>query len=44
MNGLPDKYAPFKKASKYQLKLKTKPWITAAIHESVLVKSSLSKK
>ena len=44
MNGLPDKYAPFKKVSKYQLKLKTKPWITAAIHESVLVKNSLFKK
>ena len=44
MNGLLDKHAPFKKESKYQLKLKTKPWITAAIHESILVKNSLFKK
>ena len=44
MNGLLDKHAPFKKVSKYQLKLKTKPWITAAIHKSILVKNSLFKK
>ena len=44
MNGLLDKHAPFKKVSKYQLKLKTKPWITAAIHKAVLVKKSLFKK
>ena len=28
MNGLLEKNAPFKKVSKYQLKLKTKAWIT----------------
>ena len=44
MNGLLDKHAPFKKASKYQLKLKTKPWITAAIHKSILVENYLFKK
>ena len=44
MNGLLDKHAPFKKVSKYQLKLKMKPWITAAIHKSVLVKNSFFKK
>ena len=43
INGLLDKHAPFKKVSKYQLKLKTKPWITAAIHKSILVKNSSSK-
>ena len=32
------------KVSKYQLKLKIKPWITAAIHKSILVKNSLFKK
>ena len=32
------------KVSKYQLKLKTKPWITTAIHKSILVKNSLFKK
>ena len=41
MNGLLCKHAPFKKVSKYQLKLKTKPWITAAIHKTILVESSL---
>ena len=44
MNGLLDKHALFKKVSKYQLKLKTKPWIAAAIHKTVLVKNSLFKK
>ena len=44
MNGLLDKHAPFRKVSKYQPKLKTKPWITAAIHKSILVKNSLFKK
>ena len=44
MNELLDKHAPFKKVSKYQLKLKSKPWITAAIHKSVLVKNSLFKR
>ena len=44
INGLLDNNAPFKKVSKYQLKLKTKPWIAAAIHKSILVKNSLFKK
>ena len=44
MNGLLDKHAPFKEVKKYQLKLITKPWITAAIHKSMLVKNSLFKK
>ena len=44
MNGLLDKHAPFKKVSKYQLKLKTKPWVTAAIHKSILVKNYLFKR
>ena len=44
MNRLLDKHAPFKKVSKYQLKLKTKPWITAAIHKSILIKNYLFKK
>ena len=33
MNGFLDKHAPFKKVTKYQLKLKTKSWIGAAIHK-----------
>ena len=43
MNRLLDKHFPFKKLSKYQLELKTKPWITAALRQSVLVKNSLFK-
>ena len=29
MNYLLNKYAPFKRISKYKLKFKTKPWITS---------------
>ena len=43
MNGLLDKHAPFKKVSKHLLKLKAKPWITTAIHKSILDKNSLFK-
>ena len=43
MNGLLENYVPFKKISKYQLKLKTKPWVTAVIHLSILFKNSLFK-
>ena len=43
MNGLLYKHTPFKKVSKYQSKLKTKPWITAAIHKTILVENSLFK-
>ena len=44
MNELLDKHAPFKRVSKYQLKLKMKPWITAAIHKTTLVKNYLFTK
>ena len=44
MNGLLDKHAPFKKVRKYQLKLKTKPWIPVAIHKTIFVENSLFKK
>ena len=33
-----------KKVRKYQLKLRIKPWITTAIHTSILVKNSLFRK
>ena len=39
MNFLLNKSAPFKKISKYKLKVKTKPWITFRIqNKSVLLK------
>ena len=44
MNSLLNKYAPFKKNSKYKLKFKTKPWITFGIRRSISVKSRLMEK
>ena len=44
MNDLLDKHAPFKKISKYKLKFKTKPWITAALQKSISIKNSFCKK
>ena len=44
MNDLLDKYALFKKISKYKLKFKTKPWITTAFQKSISIKNSLFKK
>ena len=44
MNDLFDKLAPFKKISKYNLKFKTKPWITAALQKSISIKNSLFNK
>ena len=44
MNRVLDKHVSFKKVSQYQLKLKMKPQITAAIHETILVKNSLFNK
>ena len=44
MNEVLDKHVSFKKVSQYQLKLKTKPQITAAIYKTSLVKNSLFKK
>ena len=43
MNGLLDRYAQFKKVSKYKLKFKTKSWITAALQKSISIKNSLLK-
>ena len=44
MNSLLNKYAPFKKISRYKLKFKTKPWITISIQKSISVKNKLLKK
>ena len=44
MNELLGKHAPLKNVRKYQLKLKTKPWITVAIHKTILVRNSLFQK
>ena len=44
MNSLLNKYARFKRISKYKLKFKTKPWITLCIQKSVFIKNKLLKK
>ena len=44
VNDLLDKHVPFKKISKYKLKFKTKPWITAALQKSISIKNSVFKK
>ena len=38
MNDLLDKHASFKRISRYKLKFKTKPWITAALQKSISIK------
>ena len=44
MNVILDICAPYKKVSKYKLRLKLKPWITPALQKSISVKNSLLKK
>ena len=44
MRDLFDKYARFKKISKYKLKFKTIPWITAALQKSISVKNPVFKR
>ena len=44
MNELCDKHAPYRKLSRYKLKLKTKPWITPAMQKLILIKANLFKK
>ena len=44
MNDLLEKHAPFIKISKYKLKFKTKPWITAALQKSISIKNALFKR
>ena len=39
INILLDKFAPFKKISKYKLKFKSKPWISNSIQKSICAKN-----
>ena len=39
INELLDNFVPFKKATKYKLKFKLKPWITPGVRKSVIVKN-----
>ena len=41
INAVLDKHVPYQKVKKYTLKLKTKPWITACIQNSIKIKNKL---
>ena len=41
INNILDKNAPFKKITKYTLKLRTKPWITPALQKSIFIKNKV---
>ena len=41
INTVLDKHAPHQKVEKYTLKLKTKPWIIAAIQNSIKIKNKV---
>ena len=43
MSKIRDKHAPLKTPTKYELKLKTKPWITTAMQKSISIKSKFFK-
>ena len=44
INELLDKHAPYKKLTKYKLKLKTKPWISLGLQKSISIKNSMFRK
>ena len=41
MNKILDEHTPSKRLSKYELKFKTKPWITLALQKSISIKNKL---
>ena len=43
INSNLDAYSPLKKVNKYQLKFKTKPWITLLLQKSISIKNNLLK-
>ena len=44
MNQILDRYAPYKKLSKYQLKFKNKPWLSKGLQKSIQIKNVFFKK
>ena len=44
MNMLLDIYAPLKRVNKYNIKFKSKPWITLGLQKSISVGNKLLKK
>ena len=43
VSNILDKYAPFKKTTKYKLKFRTKPWMTPALQKSISIKIKFLK-
>ena len=43
LNNILDIHAPFKKVTKHKIKLRTKPWITSALQESISIKNTIFK-
>ena len=43
MNAVLDKHVPYEKVKKYTLEIKTKPWKTAGIQNSIKIKNKLFK-
>ena len=43
MNNILDEHAPFKKITRYILKLRTKPWIIPALQKPFLLKIKVLK-
>ena len=41
MSIIHDKHSPLKKLSKYELKFKTKPWITTFLQKYISIKNKL---
>ena len=44
MNSVLDEHAPVKQINKYKLKFKSKPWLTLAIQNSIIIKNNLLKR
>ena len=44
MNSILDEDASLEQINKYKLKVKSKPWITAAIQKSITVENNLLKR
>ena len=41
MSNILDKYAPFKKITKYKFKFRTKPWITPTLQKSISIQNKI---
>lgn len=44
VSSIIDRHIPVKQLSRSELKLKSKPWITAGLHKSIKIKKNIYKK